>query len=62
MKNAGEVQERSDYPGVDRADRHVLDIVPENADPRRATSPANSRAIYIHNTTPDCAVRTMHNN
>ncbi|ESY53321.1 hypothetical protein X744_11765 [Mesorhizobium sp. LNJC372A00] len=35
MKNAGEVQERS--AGADRVDRHALDIIPENADPGRAT-------------------------
>lgn len=44
MKNAGEVQQRSDYRGVDRAARHVLDIIPENAGPRRATM----RGSVIH--------------
>ncbi|WP_245445632.1 hypothetical protein [Mesorhizobium kowhaii] len=46
MKNADEARESGDSQGVDRARtaRHVFDIIPENAGPRRAT-PRGS-AIY----------------
>jgi len=59
MKNAVGLRNASDYPGVDRAARHVLDRILESRSSvvrtDRPTSIANSRAIYIWNTTLDCS-------
>lgn len=46
MKDAGEARQRGDYRGADqeRAPRHVLDIIPESAGPRKITT----RGSVIH--------------